>query len=132
MANDVKEIGEIVWVDLTIPNAEKVVQEFYRAVTGWDVSEFNMGDYNDYAVSTPDNKEKTVAGIAHALGDNAALPPQWIIYIKVKSLDASIAAAKSNGGKVLAGPKQFGGARFCVLKDPAGAAFAVIEGDAGG
>ena len=130
MANDVKEIGEIVWVDLTIPNA-KEVQEFYLSVTGWDCSEFNMGDYSDYAVSTPDNKQ-TVAGIAHARGDNAALPPQWLIYIKVRSLDASVAAAKSKGGKVLAGPKQFGGARFCVLRDPAGAAFAVIEGEAGG
>lgn len=129
MANDVKEIGEIVWVDLTIPDAAKV-REFYLSVTGWEANEFKMGDYSDYVVSTPHSK-KTVAGICHARGENANLPPAWLIYIKVKSLDASLDGARRNGGEILAGPKQFGGARFCVLKDPAGAVFAVMEGEAG-
>jgi predicted enzyme related to lactoylglutathione lyase len=130
MAKDVKEIGEIVWVDLTVPDAQNV-QDFYRSVIGWDASAFKMGDYNDYVVKTPENKA-TVAGICHARGDNAALPPQWLVYVKVRSLDESLAAAQSKGGQVLAGPKQFGNARYCVIKDPNGAAFAIIEGDAGG
>ena len=129
MANDVKEIGEIVWVDLTIPGAEEL-REFYLSVTGWEADEFKMGDYNDYVVKTPHNKQ-TVAGICHARGKNADLPPHWLIYIKVQNLDASVAAAQQNGGEILAGPRQFGAARYCVLKDPAGAAFAVVEGDAG-
>jgi len=131
MADDaVKEIGEIVWVDLTIPNAAKV-REFYQSVTGWKANEFKMGEYSDYVIATPQN-EQTVAGICHARGENANIPPQWMIYIKVRSLDESVAAAKRLGGEMLVGPKQFGGARFCVLRDPAGAAFAVIEGEAGG
>jgi predicted enzyme related to lactoylglutathione lyase len=129
MANDVKEIGEILWVDLTIPNAEKV-RDFYLSVTGWEANEFKMGDYSDYVITTPHNKQ-TVAGICHARGKNADLPPHWLIYIKVRSLEASLAAAKRNGGEILAGPKELGAARFCVLKDPAGAVFAVIEGEAG-
>jgi predicted enzyme related to lactoylglutathione lyase len=129
MANDVKEIGEVVWVDLTIPGAEKVVRDFYQSVIGWEADAFNMGSYNDFVVKTPENKQ-TVAGICHAQGDNASMPPYWIVYIKVKSLEASLAAARSNGGQLLAGPKQFGGARFCVLKDPAGAVFGIIEGEA--
>ena len=129
MANEVKGIGEIAWVDLTIPNAEEV-REFYLAVTGWESNEFKMGDYSDYVVASPENKE-TVAGICHARGNNAGFPPHWLIYIKVKSLDESIAAAKSKGGEIVVGPKEFGAARFCVLKDPAGAVFAIIEGEAG-
>jgi uncharacterized protein len=129
MANDVKQIGEIAWVDLTIPNAEEV-REFYLAVTGWESSEFNMGDYSDYVVASPDNKE-TVAGICHARGNNAGFPPHWLIYIKVRNLDESVAAAQRKGGEIVVGPKQFGAARFCVLRDPAGAVFAVIEGEAG-
>ena len=128
MAKDVKEIGEIIWVDLTIPDAGKV-RDFYLAVTGWEATEFQMGDYSDYLINTPGNKE-TVAGICHARGVNATLPPAWLIYIKVQSLEASLAAARSKGGEIVAGPKQIGGARFCVLKDPAGAVFAVMEGDA--
>lgn len=130
MASDPKDIGKVVWVDLTVPNAEKL-REFYLSVIGWETDEFKMGDYSDYVIKTPHDKE-TVAGLCHARGDNANLPPHWMIYIKVRSLEASVAAAQRNGGEVLAGPKQFGGARFCVLKDPDGAAFAVIEGDAGG
>jgi predicted enzyme related to lactoylglutathione lyase len=130
MANEVKDIGEIVWVDLTIPDAEKV-REFYLSVVGWEVSAFDMGDYSDYVTMTPHKKE-SVAGICHARGSNANLPPSWIIYIKVKNLDASLDAARANGGEIVAGPKEFGAARFCVLKDPAGAVFAVMEGEAGG
>lgn len=129
MANDVKQVGQIVWADLTIPNAEQA-REFYLAVTGWQANAFRVADYDDYVITTPENGD-TVAGICHARGENAGLPPQWLIYIKVSSLDASVEAARARGGEVLAGPKPFGGARFCVMKDPAGAAFAVIEGDAG-
>lgn len=129
MAGDVKKIGEIVWVDLTIPNA-KEVREFYQSVTGWESDEFKMGDYSDYVVATPESKE-TVAGIVHARGENADLPPYWLIYIKVRNLEESLDAARRLGGEVLAGPKNFGAARFCVLKDPAGAVFGIIEGEAG-
>jgi uncharacterized protein len=129
MADESKEIGEIVWVDLTIPNAEEV-RNFYQSVTGWKASDFDMGDYKDYVVQTP-GKKQTVAGIVHARGDNADLPPYWLVYIKVESLEASINSARQNGGAVLTQPKSLGEARFCVLKDPAGAVFGIIEGDAG-
>ena len=128
--DDVKAVGEIVWVDLTVPDAEKA-REFYVAVTGWETTPFKMGEYNDYVVESPDTKE-TVAGVCHARGQNANMPPHWLIYIKVRSLDDSVAAAQRLGGAVLAGPKQFGGARFCVFRDPVGAVFALIEGEAGG
>src|SRR4051812_36839189 len=101
MANEVKEIGEIVWVDLTIPNAAKV-REFYVAVTGWEADEFKIGEYSDYVIATPDKKQ-TVAGICHTRGDNASLPPYWLIYIKVRSLEASVDVARRQGGEVIAG-----------------------------
>jgi hypothetical protein len=129
MTDKSKVVGEIVWVDLTIPEAERV-RDFYQSVIGWRSSGFNMGEYDDYVVATPDNGD-TVAGIVHARGENADLPPYWIIYIKVKNLQESVDAARRNGGEVIAGPKNFGKARFCVLKDPAGAVFAIVEGDSG-
>lgn len=130
MAGDKKGVGEIVWVDLTIPNA-KEVREFYLSVTGWDSDEFDMGDYSDYVVAAPENN-KTVAGIVHARGENADLPPYWLIYVKVRNLEESMEAARNGGGQILAGPKSFGAARFCVVKDPAGAVFGIIEGEAEG
>src|SRR4051794_23297187 len=108
MANEGKEVGEIVWHDLTVPNAAQV-REFYQSVIGWEADEFKVSDYNDYVISTAQNKQ-TVAGLCHARGDNAKLPPQWIVYIKVHNLDASLAAAGQKGGKVIVGPKPFGNA----------------------
>jgi predicted enzyme related to lactoylglutathione lyase len=130
LANDAKKVGEIVWTDLTIPNA-KEVRDFYHSVVGWKSDEFDMGGYSDYVVQRPEDKE-TVAGICHARGENSNQPPHWVVYVKVKSLDESVEAARQNGGELLAGPKSFGAARFCVLRDPAGAVFGIIEGDAEG
>ena len=129
MAKGVKKVGEIVWVDLTVPDAGKV-RDFYLSVTGWEADGFKVGDYEDYVIKTPENND-TVAGICHARAENAALPPAWLMYIKVENLDASVVAAQEKGGKVLTGPKAFGASRYCVLRDPAGAVFAVIEEGAG-
>jgi predicted enzyme related to lactoylglutathione lyase len=98
MAGKSKAVGEIVWVDLTIPDADNV-RDFYESVVGWHSSDFDMGGYKDYVVATPGKKD-TVAGIVHARGENADLPPHWIIYIKVKDLQASTDAARRKGGKV--------------------------------
>ncbi len=67
--------GQILWTDLTVPNAEQV-RDFYQAVVVWTPSEFD-GDFNMMA---PGN-DKPVAGVCHARGINADLPPQWLIYI---------------------------------------------------
>ncbi|HQV04680.1 MULTISPECIES: VOC family protein [unclassified Novosphingobium] len=130
MGDDAKKVGQIVWVDLTVGNA-KDVREFYQSVTGWDSDEFNMGDYSDYVVSTPQDKD-TVAGICHARGSNSELPPYWLVYIKVANLEESLAEARKRGGELVSGPKEFGAAQFCILRDPAGAYFGIIEGDAEG
>src|ERR1019366_6647750 len=82
-------IGTIGWIDLTIPNAVEV-RDFYQAVTGWAVSEVPMGEYSDFCM-LPAKDAAPVAGICHARGPNAEIPPQWLIYITVADLDASVA-----------------------------------------
>ena len=123
------EPGRIGWVDLTVPDAQGV-RDFYKAVVGWTVSEVPMGDYSDFCVH-PSESEPPVAGICHARGSNAAVPPQWLIYITVTNLDASLASCLENGGKILAEPRKLGGAaRFAVIKDPTGAVAALYESGA--
>ncbi|MEP7292297.1 MAG: hypothetical protein ABI835_10960, partial [Chloroflexota bacterium] len=53
--------------------------------------------------------------------------PQWLIYITVADLDASIAACQQNGGSVIHGPRDVGGNRFCVIRDPVGAVAGLFE-----
>ncbi len=71
---------------------------------------------------------KCMAGICHARGVNADLPPQWMIYIDVEDIDESIRKCTSLGGKIVTGPKNFAGqGRYCVIQDPAGAVAALFE-----
>jgi predicted enzyme related to lactoylglutathione lyase len=128
MARSDKKIGEIAWIDLTIPKAKKV-RDFYRSVVGWEVSEVEMGGYSDYCMITPSSK-RTVAGVCHARSANADLPPHWLIYINVSDLEESVRVAERKGGQALTPLKPMGGARYCVIRDPAGAVFALIEGQA--
>ena len=121
-----QEIGAITWMDLTVENAEEV-QNFYREVAGWTSAPVSMGDYSDFSMNTPES-DRTVAGICHARGGNADLPPQWLIYITVADVDQSAARCAKMGGNVITGPKDMGGhGRYCVVEDPAGAVAAPFE-----
>ena len=118
-------IGSIGWFDLTVENAADV-RDFYKEVVGWSATTLSMGDYDDYCMNQPED-DKTVAGICHARGGNAGLPAQWLMYIVVADLEQSIAQCKALGGQIIAGPKTMGKDRYCVIRDPAGAAAALYE-----
>lgn len=119
-------VGSIGWIDMTVPDADNV-RDFYKAVVGWTTTDVDMGGYADYCVNEPDSG-KSVAGVCHHTGTNADIPAgQWIIYITVADLDASMAACKECGGEVVAGPKSMGNARYCMIRDPAGAVCALYQ-----
>lgn len=118
--------GQIGWIDLTVPNAE-AVRDFYQSVTGWSPSPVDMGGYQDFCM-TPTGAAEPVAGICHARGGNAGLPPVWLVYITVADLEESIARCQALGGKILRPSQSIGpNARFCVIQDPAGAIAALYE-----
>jgi hypothetical protein len=117
-------VGAITWIDLTVKNAPKV-RDFYRKVVGWKSSLVNMGGYEDFCMNTPADG-KTVAGVCHARGENAALPPQWLIYITVANLDASLKQCRATGGKILIKARSLGEGRMAVIQDPAGAVVALF------
>ena len=114
-------LGSIVWRDLTVPNADEV-QRFYSDVVGWKAVPFD-GDFN---MMIP-GKKAPIAGVCNAKGANAKLPPQWLMYVTVENLARSVRIAKKRGGTVLDGPRGAGGVKFCVIRDPAGAAIALFQ-----
>ena len=118
-------VGQVCWRDLTVENAAEV-RDFYQAVTGWSSTGQSMGDYEDYNMNRPGDGE-TVAGICHARGSNANIPPQWLIYIVVEDVDQSAVKCRELGGEVIDGPRDMGQSRFCIIKDPAGAVAALIQ-----
>ena len=117
--------GRIGWQDLTVDNAEQV-RDFYSSVVGWQTQPLDMGGYDDYVMLSPDG-QAGIAGVCHARGVNANIPPQWLVYINVEDLDSSVERVRALGGEVVDGPRELGDGRFCVIRDPAGAVCGLIE-----
>jgi uncharacterized protein len=116
--------GSITWTDLTVDDAERI-RDFYEAVTGWTPASLSMGTYADYVMQADDGNE--VAGICHARGSNADLPPVWLVYITVEDLNHSLQECDRLGGMVLTPARSYAGGRYCVIKDPAGAVCALYQ-----
>lgn len=74
-----------------------------------------------------DGTGKTIAGICHARGGNASIPPMWIPYITVNSLDDSLAKVSKSGEKLINGLSHMPQGKYAIISDPAGACCAIWE-----
>lgn len=119
------QIGTISWTDLTVPDAV-AVGSFYEAVVGWKSMGIDMGGYQDFCMMPPGAK-KPAGGICHARGENKNLPAQWLVYITVADLRASLKKCVAKGGKIVAPLRDMGMGKMAVIQDPAGAVAALFE-----
>ncbi len=119
------KIGGVSWLDLTVKNADKV-KDFYSSVIGFEVAPCSMGDYNDYAMKSPDD-ENVQLGVCHAKGVNADIPPQWLVYFNVADVDLALEQTLENGGQVVREKTDMGNCYMCIIKDPAGAVAALVS-----
>lgn len=118
--------GTLAWTDLTVPDAEGI-KDFYAQVMGWVPNAVDMGEYNDFNM-TPPATGQPAAGICHAQGVNADIPPLWMVYFVVEDLEASIRSVEEGKGEVLVGPKSMGpGSGYAIIRDPAGAVCALYQ-----
>lgn len=116
-------MGRIAWLDLTIADAA-ATRDFYRHVVGWSVQDVAMEDagerYADYNMLGADGQP--AAGICHARGINAGLPPVWLIYLPVADLPLSLERARAEGGEIVHTVRAADGTHTCaVIRDPVGA-----------
>ena len=117
------ELGKVTWVDLTVEDAP-AIRDFYQQVIGWSPSPLQMsGGYDDYNMIPPGGTE-AAAGVCHARGNNAKLPPRWLVYVGVKDLAASVAAVERLGGRATMHSKN-----YWLIEDPAGAAMMIYQGE---
>jgi uncharacterized protein len=111
--------GRVGWIDLTVPAAD-ASRDFYCAVLGFTSAPTEMGGYADHSIVAPDGA--VVAGICHARGDNADIPPGWLPYFVVADVEAAVDRAVQRGATVVASALE-----FTVLQDPTGVGFALYE-----
>jgi predicted enzyme related to lactoylglutathione lyase len=56
------------------------------------------------------------------------MPPQWLTYVVVDDLDASLERCQDGGGRIVTAIKgNEGEGRYCVIQDPAGAYLALMQ-----
>lgn len=120
-------VGRVGWIDLTVKDAAGV-KAFYEQVVGWKASSVPMRGYEDFSLHVPADNSP-IAGVCHAKGENAGLPPQWLVYVNVASVKASLKKVQALGGEVIDGPRKLGGRNFACVRDPAGAYLGLLEAD---
>jgi len=125
MSTDALPPGRIGWIDLTIDDAPGI-RSFYESVAGWTSTAVSMGDYEDWVMSAEDGTPQ--AGVCHARGANRGIPAQWLVYINVRDLDASLVQVERRSGRIVQPPRTAGtSGRFAIIEDPAGAVCALFE-----
>lgn len=117
--------GHLGWLDLTVADATGI-REFYADVVGWTHEAVPVDEHEDFVMAAADGD--AIAGICHARGRNADLPPLWIPYVLVDDLTGRLARCRDRGGEVLGGIREAPGqGRFAVIRDPAGAVIALFQ-----
>lgn len=126
----VTSVGRISWLDLTIADAS-AARDFYQQVIGWAVQPVEMEDggerYADYTMLGADGQP--AAGVCHARGANAGLPPVWMLYLPVGDLAESLRRVQEEGGKVVTATRgEAGEYVYAVVQDPLGVYLALMPG----
>lgn len=133
-ANPEAPVGRIAWLDLTVSDAP-ATRAFYEHVVGWSAQSVEMkeGDhgsdegYADYLMLGEDGRP--AAGVCHARGVNAGLPPVWLIYLPVGDLDESLRRVEEEGGTLIHVQQREDGQRaYAVVQDPVGVYVALVPG----
>ena len=122
-AGRVNEPGAFTWNDLNTSDPDKA-QEFYEELFGWSFEKVDS-DEVDYRVIK--NGDRSNGGMMRMGAEEVT--SFWLPYFGSERLEDTIEKAKSGGGGLHAGPMEVPTGRVAVLHDPAGAVFAIFEGE---
>ncbi len=121
------DIGDWVWIQLLSRDGKKAA-EFYQKIADYEVVEnTETNRLSDYILTSDGFARATVRTIP---AGNEPVPPNWLPFVRVKSVTESVAKAKELGGKVWLEPKDelFKG-RVAIVADPTGGAIGLLELD---
>jgi predicted enzyme related to lactoylglutathione lyase len=114
--------GMFCWIELATPD-RIAAQKFYTSLFGWSTKEIPIS--NDEVYVMLQKNGKTVA----ALYENKNVPPNWLSYVAVESVDDAAKTARDLGANLLQEPFDVMTAgRMAAVQDRQGAVFALWEG----
>jgi hypothetical protein len=126
-AQIVRETDAVVWNELNTRDPE-AARRFYGDVLGWSFEQrrFETGLYT--LINNGDDNVGGMLDITERVP--AEVPAHWLVYFATDDADATVQQAEGSGGEVVFGPQDLSEVgRIAVMKDPAGAVFAVIRPD---
>ena len=118
-------VGDISWRELGTTDHEAAF-EFYSDLFGWEKDQaMDMGEAGVYQMY---GRAGRMLGGMYNKGADQPFPPNWLYYISIGDLDATVRKVKAKGGKIVVEPMEVpGGSRIAVGLDPQGAAFGLHQ-----
>jgi uncharacterized protein len=119
--------GALTWNELLTTDPQ-AAGEFYGALFGWTLDQMEGMEPPYWVIRNGERGNGGITGQPPAL---AGAPPLWSVYFGTADAEATLAAAERLGGSVWMPVTAIaeGRMRIAVVRDPAGAAFALFEGE---
>ena len=121
--------GAFSWCELLTTDVAGA-KRFYSELLGWTMEPVtheceDSTDTFEYNLVKVDGTE--VGGIMAIPAQAQGMPPCWGAYVTVDDVEAAAAKVRELGGEIMVPPKDIPDVgRFCVIRDPQGAALTLI------
>jgi uncharacterized protein len=117
--------GDLGWSELNTTSAAGAMS-FYSALVGWESKGEPMPGYHVFG-----RGDEMLGGIsdAHCGEGEGKKSPQWMPYITVDDIDATLARVEGLGGAIVMPPCDIpnDGGRIAIIKDPQGVATGLAQ-----
>ena len=127
----VNDPGCLTWNELAT-NDVTAAGAFYDELFGWKTEPMDTGDAPPYWMIQHDGAAQGRNGGIRELAPEqveGGVPPHWLPYFTVESVDRAKDTVTGGGGSVLFGPMDLPAGRIAVAHDPQGAFFGLFEGE---
>ena len=111
------------WNELCTRDIEKA-RDFFEQLFGWEFSEYPTAMAKYYVVKNRGEENSGLMQIDERWGE---MPPCWMVYFAVHSVDMAVDQLRQLGGYVLVHPFDIAEGRLAVVADGQGAAFNLVE-----
>lgn len=119
--------GMFCWFELGTTDAA-AAKKFYTELFGWQAVDTPAGPNMIYTLLQIGGKDVAALYELSEELKSQGVPPHWLLYVSVTSVDETMVKAQQLGGLVQMGPLDvFDFGRMAVLQDPTGANFALWQ-----
>ncbi len=116
--------GSLIWNDLNTRDMAAAA-DYYEALFGWKFDRSGENDPNYWSFEVEGEAEGGIMLMGEQFPPE--VPPHWLTYFAVDDAYAVVEKARALGGSAEMEPMEIPVCVFCVLSDPEGAVFAVMQ-----